>query len=242
MNNYKEVINVKRVLSFVLVMIVVLGVSVSAFAYDEESRGFLTNQVQIRIKKTDSNFINNRLMAHGEEKHDQIEEKEETEEQESNEQEKKDTDSKIENETEEYGNQIAEEFKLTRTWIIVTGIIGFILFLVNGIFYYWWKRSDNLNELWRIYFKKILNYHCFIGILGLIVIGFVHIIPQFHGVFFSSGWIALVLYSIVILLGIVKKYFEIRVSYKVFRILHAIISIVAFLLTVYHILDKLYII
>ncbi|MBM7624699.1 hypothetical protein [Sporohalobacter salinus] len=73
------------------------------------------------------------------------------------------------------------------------------------------------------------------------VIGFLHIIPQFHGVLFSPGWITLVLYSIVILSGVLKKYFEVGVPNKTFRVLHVLVFVIAFLLTIYHILDKLYI-
>lgn len=127
----------KRILSFILVMTIVLGISVSTFAHEQRTRNFLTNQVEAKVKLVKSN---SRLIVHGEEEHGEIEENKEIEEKEE-----KDIDSKVEKDIQEDDNQVEEGFKLTRIGIITTGIIGFIFFLFSVIFYYWRRRSDNVN-------------------------------------------------------------------------------------------------
>ncbi|PRX27693.1 hypothetical protein BX659_11519 [Orenia metallireducens] len=192
----------------------------------------------------------NLIIAHGQEFHQSPEEKikeeqeenKEAENREIKEQEEGDTDSPVEDKVQDYGYKLKKDYRLKRSRIITMGVVSYLLFLLNGILYYLWKRSNSLKERRKHYFRRVLNYHCIVGIIGLLIVIFFHIVPQFHGLFLSPGWIMLFLYSLVILLGILKKYFKVKLDYKLFRVLHVIVSVIAILITVYHVLDKLYII
>lgn len=127
------------------------------------------------------------------------------------------------------------------TQIVIWGWLAFIIFLFSCS-YSLFKRNILPHFNKKMNLSKLLNWHCYLGILST-MIAFIHVGKNFYNIKFSVSFICL--YSLILLCisGIIMKYFKNaylrhRSLWRNMHVLFTVIFIITFLwhMLLYHFL------
>lgn len=104
--------------------------------------------------------------------------------------------------------------------------------------YFLIKRIKMHNPNLKINLKKILQWHCYLGLVSTII-AFVHVGNNLYSITFSAGYIGLFSMFLLSISGIALKYFKgIPLKYKkACRYIHIVLTIIFVMSLVFHVLE-----
>lgn len=121
-------------------------------------------------------------------------------------------------------------------------ILGFIsiIFILLNLSYILVKHIKKVNKSIKIDMKKVLKVHCFTGIAAAII-AIVHIGNNVLNPEFSFGYISFVIMLLIIITGIIVKYYrEVLFINKIYwRLIHIMLTIFFIITLFLHVLTNL---
>lgn len=120
-------------------------------------------------------------------------------------------------------------------------ILGFIsiIFILLNLSYILFKHIKKVNKSIEIDMKKVLTVHCFSGIAAAII-AIVHIGNNVLDLEFSFGYISFVIMLLIIITGIIVKYYrEVLFINKIYcRLIHIMLTIFFIMMLFLHVLTN----
>jgi len=120
--------------------------------------------------------------------------------------------------------------------IIQKDILGWAatIFVIFSCSYILLKRLKMHNPNFKINLRKLLGWHCYLGIISTII-AFIHVGDNLYYISFTAGYVSLFSMLLLSISGIILKY--VKGYKKVCRYIHIILTIIFMISLICHIME-----